>query len=97
MNRLEALNILVNQGCATWAMMPYHQAMIATPRSLEIQTQSFAYQIAGYVQTDFPKSKQIKELLALGCKRPPIPFVQCAAGNGPAFPGVGLDLHFRGG
>ena len=30
-------------------------------------------------------------------KRPTIPFVQCAAGNGPAFPGVGLDLHFRGG
>ena len=30
-------------------------------------------------------------------KGPPIPFVQCAAGNGPAFPGVGLDLHFRGG
>jgi hypothetical protein len=22
-------------------------------------------------------------------KRPTIPFVQCAAGNGPAFPGVG--------
>ena len=31
------------------------------------------------------------------CKGPPIPFVQCAAGNGPAFPGVGLDLHVRGG
>ncbi len=29
-------------------------------------------------------------------KRPAIPFVQCAAGNGPAFPWVGLDLHFRG-
>src|SRR5271157_461352 len=30
-------------------------------------------------------------------KRPAIPFVQCAAGNGPAFPGVGLDLYFHGG
>ena len=30
-------------------------------------------------------------------KRPAIPFVQCAAGNGPAFPGVGLDLYLHGG
>ena len=62
----EPLKILLNQGCATWAMMPFHQAMIATPPSLEIQTQSFAYQIAGFVPIFLPKSKQIKELLALG-------------------------------
>jgi len=30
-------------------------------------------------------------------KRPAIPFVQCVAGNGPAYPGVGLDLHLHGG
>ena len=34
---------------------------------------------------------------SLDRKRPTIPFVQCAAGSGPAFPGVGLDLPFRGG
>src|SRR5208337_2278154 len=27
-------------------------------------------------------------------KGPPIPFVQCAAGNGPAFPGVGRICTF---
>ena len=37
-----------------------------------------------------------KDLGRIRGKRPAIPFVQCAAGNGPAFPWVGLDLHFRG-
>src|SRR5208282_5423037 len=31
----------------------------------------------------------IKDLWPVESKRPTIPFVQCAAGNGPAFPGVG--------
>src|SRR5208337_3007507 len=37
--------------------------------------------------------KRLLDLRLLVCKRPAIPFVQCAAGNGPAYPGVGLDLH----
>ena len=30
-----------------------------------------------------------QDLRRIHRKRPTIPFVQCAAGNGPAFPGVG--------
>jgi hypothetical protein len=66
MGILEPLKILQNQGCATWAMMPFHQAMTDTPPSLEIQEQSFAYQIAGYAYGTLPKSQEIKAVLASG-------------------------------
>jgi hypothetical protein len=37
-----------------------------------------------------PKWRLLREhATLLFSKRPTIPFVQCAAGNGPAFPGVG--------
>ena len=39
----------------------------------------------------------LKEVSIRTGKRPAIPFVQCGAGNGPAFPGVGLDLYLHGG
>ena len=36
-----------------------------------------------------PNHLQDNDLGGTPRKRPTIPFVQCAAGNGPAFPGVG--------
>ena len=47
--------------------------------------------------TDVAKPADSVHRGSANCKRPAIPFVQCAAGNGPAFPGVGLDLYLHGG
>jgi hypothetical protein len=47
---------------------------------IEVDVESRPFVSKGTTGNDFPPS--------VG-KRPTIPFVQCAAGNGPAFPGVG--------
>ena len=52
---------------------------------------------AGPTPADGVCTFRCQDLRRILGKRPTIPFVQCAAGSGPAFPGVGLDLPFRGG
>jgi len=41
--------------------------------------------------------RAVQEITVVECKGPPNPFVQGAAGCGPAFPGVGLALPRQGG